>query len=195
MTKSHDAPGGVDVRVKGKNITVTPALHDLVVRKMSRLDKYLDRLQVIDVEVGTEQTRDSAQHCQVEARTRIRGRVLRAVTQNSEMQAALDEAVDKLYRQLNRQKERMKAHHGAKLAEAPAAAEDVLEVEPAPDDDIPRLHMEEVLVEPLFEEEALDAFIENGLDCLVFLNPSNERLNVLYRRGNGDYALIEPRTR
>lgn len=125
MKKGHRPAGEVEVHLKGKNLTITPALHDQVVNKMKRLDKYFDRLQQIEVELSTESTRDADQHSHVEATTHVLGRTIRVSSVHSEMYAAVDEAVDKLYRQLNRQKERVKAHHGTKLADLlPAEAGD-----------------------------------------------------------------------
>jgi putative sigma-54 modulation protein len=170
-------------------------MHDQVVSKMQRLDRYLDRLQTIDVELCKERTRAIEHQNQVEVSARVPGRTIRVATNNADMLAAVDEAVDKLYRQLNRKKERMKDHHGVKPAEIlPPTAEVDVEV----DDDIETaggttLHVETVEVTPLFEDEAIDEMDALGRPFLVFLNARNERINVLYRRDDGTIALIEPR--
>jgi putative sigma-54 modulation protein len=200
VSKTRHTPGSVDVLVKGKNVTITPALHDLVVRKMQRLDKYHDRLQQINVELSTESTRDADQHCHVEATTHVLGRTVRVATDHSEMYAAVDEAVDKLYRQLVRQKERLKAHHGPKPGETvpgelieSVAGDD----EPVNGDRQPRtiIATETLDVKPMFEDEALDEMEVQGWGFFVFLNARNEEVNVLYRRDDGSYAIIEPRIR
>ena len=95
---------------------ITAALRDQVVSKMQRLDKYLDQLNVIHVELCTEPTKSASDHNSVEATATVRGRTIRVRTSNADMYAAIDESVDKLYRQLNRTKERMKTHSGASLA-------------------------------------------------------------------------------
>ena len=121
------------------------------------------------------------------------GRTIRVTTNNAEIYAAVDEAVDKLYRQLNRKKERMKDHHGIKPAEMlPPVSDD------GTDDDLETLdgaalHVERVEVSPLFEDEAIEEMDSQRRPFLVFLNARNERINVLYRREDGSYALIEPR--
>src|SRR5436305_3919399 len=119
MKKVHHTHGEVSVQVSGKNLAVTPALRDQVVHKMQRLDKYLDRLNVIDVELRTEKTRDADQHNHVDATAHVAGRTIRVSTVHGDMYAAIDEAVDKLVRRLNRQKERMKSHHGSPRSEQP----------------------------------------------------------------------------
>src|SRR5690348_4226777 len=125
MRRSAQSVRKVDVQVKGRGMTVTQAMHDQVVNKMQRLDKYLDRLQSIDVELFRENTRAVSDKNHVEVIAHVPGHVMRVTTSNAEMIAAVDEAVDKLYRQLNRTKERMKAHHGVKPAEILPAILDV----------------------------------------------------------------------
>lgn len=197
MKKPRPATGEVTVLVKGRNVTITPALHDQVVRKMQRLSKYLDRLQTIDVELCTESTRNAAQQNRVDATTHVAGRTIRVATLDAEMHAAIDQAVDKLYRQLNRQKERMKSHQGAGLAESlPVDAPDLAFPEPLDDGasaEAPAIHVERLEVKPQFEEEAIEELDSNENGFYVFLNARNEKLNVVYRREDGSYGLIEPR--
>src|SRR5438270_4124391 len=117
MKSARQTGSGVSIQVKGKGLPVTQALREQVTYKMKRLDKYLDRLQTIEVELCHEKTRESIHQNQVEATAHVPGRTIRVTTSNADMYAAIDEAVDKLYRQLNRKKERMKAHHFTKPAE------------------------------------------------------------------------------
>jgi putative sigma-54 modulation protein len=198
MKKGHHTPGGVNVEVKGKNLALTPALHDQVVNKMQRLDKYLDRLNTIEVELCTEKTREAAHHNMVDVTAHVHGRTVRARTINADMYAAVDEAVDKLYRQLNRTKERMKSHHGNKAGEALLQGEDSVGSEFAPNGEPPieaEIRVERLDVKPMFEDEAVDELEEGGRSFYVFLNARNEQVNVLYRHADGSYGLIEPGTR
>jgi putative sigma-54 modulation protein len=196
MKRTRHTGGEVSVHVKGRNLTVTPALNDQVVRKMERLDKYLDRLQEIDVELWMEKTRDLDQQCHVEATTRVAGRTLRVSGCDGEMYAAVDQVVDKLYRRLNRHKERLKAHSGSKLAELPVAVEESLD-ESARDERSeerpPAIRTERLALDPMFEDEAVDELEAGNRDFLMFINARTEQVNVLYRRPDGDYGLVEPR--
>lgn len=202
MSKSRHTPGGVSVTVKGKNTAITPALHDQVVHKMVKMDKYLDRLQTIEVELCTEKTRDAGLHNHVEATTYVAGRTIRVSAAHNDMYAAIDEAVDKLYRQLNRKKERMKAHHSSRLVESlpEVGLEADVEIPAAGQLDggethEPTVHVERLSVKPQFEDEAIEELEALGRGFYVFLNARNEQVNVLYRRPDGDYGLIEPAIR
>ncbi|HEX8918814.1 MAG TPA: ribosome-associated translation inhibitor RaiA [Chloroflexota bacterium] len=184
---SHD---GLRVRVKGKNMSIPSALHDQVVTKMSKLDRYLDRLSEIEVELWKESTREAEHQNHVEATTHVAGKTIRVTTCNSEMYSAVDQAVDKLYRQLNRTKERMKSHHATRPLESwpegqePRAAEERE----------PELRIEKIVLEPQFEDEAIENLETQQRGFYVFLNARSEQLNVLYRRDDGTYGLIEPAT-
>jgi putative sigma-54 modulation protein len=193
MKKVHRPAGDLDVHVKGKNIAITPALHDQVVSKMGRLDRYLDRLQKIEVELSTERTREAAQHNHVEVITYVAGRSIRVTSSHQDMYAAIDETVDKLYRRLNRQKERIKSHHATRFVDPSA---DVLEpAGPVDEDtasgDVP-ITIEYLDVKPQFEDEAVETLIAEGRQFYVFLNARTEKVNVLYCHPEGGYGLIEP---
>ena len=195
MKKISRQSGDVHVTVKGKNITITPALHDLVVQKMTKLDRYHDRLETIEIELCTQKTRESDHHNHVEATTQVTGKTIRVVSEHGDMYAAIDEAVDKLYRQLNRQKERLKSHHGSRFtdslpAEEPeglsSASGDSSDGTPTP------LVVQRLEMKPLFEDEAIDEIESSKDQILVYLNARNEQVNVLYRRSDGALVLIDP---
>lgn len=200
MKKVHQPHDELTVHVKGRNLTVTPALHDQVVRKLSKLEKYHDRLHDIDVELLTEPTRDAAHRNCVEATTRVLGQTIRVSSTDVDMFAAIDAVVDKLYRHLNRQKERIKSHHGTKLAET-LPTESFVEPEngsPGVDagaDVGPVVRVERLDMKPLFEDEAIEEMETGGRQFYVFLNGRTEQVNVLYRHEDGGYGLIEPHVR
>jgi putative sigma-54 modulation protein len=142
-----------------------------------------------------EKTRDLDQQCHVEATTRVAGRTLRVTGTDGEMYAAVDEVVDKLYRRLNRHKERLKAHAGSKLAEMPIALEQAAAEQdtPAAEERVPSIRPERITLDPMFEDEAVDELEAGKREFLVFINARTEQVNVLYRRPDGDYGLVEPR--
>jgi putative sigma-54 modulation protein len=195
-TRQHTS-GGVSVQVKGKNLSISPTLHNQVVRKMERLDKYLDRLQEIEVELGVEHTRAAGRHNRVEATGLVFGRVIRVVASGADMYTAIDEAVDKLYRQLNRQKEKMKSHHGGKLSEEivvePVSNEDTSSLDGEMDAQ-PVIIIEHIDMKPQFEDEAMEELQAGRQGFYVFLNAQSEQINVLYRHSDGTFGLIQPRT-
>lgn len=186
MRTGDGTVGGIDVHVKGKGLPVTPALRDLVERKMSRLDKYHDRLQSIDVELMHEKTRDADQQNSVDVVARVPGQTIRVQAAAAEIHAAVDEAVDKMYRHLNRKKERQKGHHSAKAAELLSSVPEEVVADK-------RITVERPLVEPLSEEDAIAALDETGRPHFVFLNARSQQVNIVYHRDDGSYGIVEPR--
>jgi len=180
-------PGGIEVHVKGKNLAITPGLHDHVVQKMRGLDRYMDRLHDIEVELSTEPTRAAAGHNCVEATTHVLGSTVRVMSRGADMYAAVDEAVDKLYRQLNRRKERIKSHHRG----TPAEIEEPPERDTEPSSQT-TFHVERVEMKPQFEDEAAEDMEDLGRNFHMFLNARTEQVNVVYRRSDGSLGLIEP---
>lgn len=194
MKQGQRIPGEVDVQVKGKNLAVTPGLEGHVVDKMRCLDKYLDRLSQIEVELRHEAAREAAHRNHVEATAQVAGRTIRVTTSAGDMHAAIDEAVDKLYRQLNRQKERMKSHHGAKAVEAVALESDIAGMSERDGDEVAGtiMRVKRFDMKPEFEDDAVQNLEDLGHDFYVFLNAQTEQVNVLYKRKNGSYGLIQP---
>jgi putative sigma-54 modulation protein len=64
---------------------------------------------------------------------------------------------------------------------------------PAADERVPSIRPERILLDPMFEDEAVDELEAGKRDFLVFINARSEQVNVLYRRPDGDYGLVEPR--
>jgi putative sigma-54 modulation protein len=186
MRTSNGTSGGIDIHVKGKGLSVTPELRELVERKMSRLDKYHDRLLSLDVELIHEKTRAADQQNAVDVVARVPGQTIRVQATAAEIHAAVDEAVDKMYRHLNRKKERQKSHRGVGPADmVPADADEQLASA--------RISVERPLVEPLSEEDAVEMLEDSGKPLYIFLNARNQQVNVVYRRADGGYVVVEPR--
>jgi putative sigma-54 modulation protein len=193
MKRSHQAPGQVEVHVKGSHLLVTQALHDQVVQKMAKLDRYFDKLQTVEVELCWEKTRAADQQCRVEATTHVKGRSMRVVASHSDMYAAIDEVVDKLHRSLNRQKERTKSHGTNKISDVLSEPIDLDDAQSDVTADVtPTITHERLEIKPQFEEEAIAEMNASGLTFFVFMNARNENVNVLYRHADGSYGVIEP---
>ncbi len=104
--------------------------------------------------------------------------------------AAADEIIDLLERRAVDQKERLREpdHPGAPSARSTPTPE------PADGSDDSRrvVKVKRFALEPMFEEDAVARMEELGHSFFVFVNAEDERVNVLYRRRDGDYGLIEP---
>lgn len=182
----------LDVTVKGKDMDVTPQLEEYVRKKVAKLDRHLDNLKEVHVELTYMRSARSSSDRQV-AQLTARGPsiLLRAEERSDDMFASVDTALDRLARRL----ERYKGKHyrgrgdGTSMAEAAGAT--------APEEGLPA---EGVIARrkrfdliPMDEGEAIEQMLLIGHESFfVFLNVQTEHINILYRRRDGTYGIIEP---
>ncbi|MCU0486887.1 MAG: ribosome-associated translation inhibitor RaiA [Anaerolineales bacterium] len=188
----------LDVEVYGRNMEVTERLTDYVTKKVSRLDRYLPGIDEARVDLAYIKSARSASDRQV-AQITVRGKgfILRSEERSEDIFAALDTAVDKLQRRIERFKG--KRYHGRgdgrSAAEAGGA---VLEEEVVIDEETGELppvvvRRKRFVLAPMNELEALEQMALLGHEnFFVFYNADTNSVNVLYRRRDGNYGLIEP---
>ena len=112
--------------------------------------------------------------------------IVRSEKEDEDMMASVDKAKDNLEKQLLKIK-------GRKVVKRKAVDEAAAEVEEVTDDDAPVIERNKKFeVLPMDVEEAVTQMELLGHDFFVFLNTSTEVLNVVYKRKNGNYGLIEP---
>ncbi len=172
--------------ISGKNLEVSDWLKEYVEKKIGKLDRYLPSLSEARVELTLESTRKAAQSQVVQVTLRNNGTILRGEQRSSDFTAAIDAVSEKLTKQIERYKtkrERKRAPAERELATAPEA----MEATP------PRVVRTKTFrTPPISEEEAIDQMELLGHNFYVFYNRDREAINVLYRREDGNYGLIEP---
>ncbi|HEY3418047.1 MAG TPA: ribosome-associated translation inhibitor RaiA [Armatimonadota bacterium] len=170
----------------GKHVEVTPALREYAETKLAKLTRFFDHLQ--DVHVTESILRN--QHI-VEVTLHADGRVIRAEDRSPDMYSSIDLVIDKLERQLVRYKGRFitktrESLDGAKPTEISATPEEQPEQLPG------IVRTKRFAVKPMDPEEAAMEMELIGHDFFVFRNSESDQVNVIYRRRDGDYGLIEP---
>ncbi len=182
------------VDVQARNIRLTERIKSHVEQRAAKLDHYLPAIEEADVELTHHQSARSANDRNV-AQITVRGKglILRTEERADEVLTAFDTALEKLHRQIDRYKG--KHYHGRgnghSLAEEAApeltAAEETDKLPPI----IARRKQFRIL--PMNELEAIEQMNLLGHDnFFVFYNAETSRINVLYRRRDGSYGLIEP---
>ncbi|EEG77841.1 ribosome hibernation-promoting factor, HPF/YfiA family [Dethiobacter alkaliphilus] len=170
--------------LRGKNIEVTNALEEYVNKRIGKIDKYFD----VDTEAQVTLTVEHGMH-RVEVTAAIEGMILRAEESTGDMYASIDSVVDKLERQIAKYKTRInrKARQGGGIK----AMNELPQVEDEEEDwDV--VKTKRFVVKPMPVEEAILQMNLLGHDFFVFMNADNEDVNVIYRRKDGKYGLIEP---
>ncbi|MGI6605069.1 MAG: ribosome-associated translation inhibitor RaiA [Firmicutes bacterium] len=170
--------------VRGKNVDVTPALREYVEKKVGKIAKLLDDVTEAVVTLVVERDRHM-----VEVTVPIGGRLLRGEVGSGDMYASIDLVMEKLEKQIEKYKTRLarKIKNGNVLDIAAQHPGTRLETNE------PRLvRTKRFPVKPMPVEEAVLQMNLLGHDFFVFRNADTEEVNVVYRRRDGNYGLIEP---
>ncbi len=173
--------------VSGKNLEVSEGLKEYVEKKIGKLDRYLPALTEARVEFALEKTKSAAQREVVQVTLRTNGTILRGEERAADFGAAVDIVMEKLEKQIARYKG--KHYRGRAQAERAAPAETEVETK----DVSPRIvRMKRFRTRPMTEEEAIEQMELLGHSFFVFTHRERGTINVLYRRNDGNYGLIEP---
>src|SRR5919201_1539356 len=178
----------MQLRVKGKNVEVTETIRAYAEEKLGKLERHLNDPTRVELELAVERNRSIADNHVAEATVWTRGPVLRARESSSDMKASIDQLADKLSRQVVRYREKRRRRNGHRTADAAPAeiAEETLLEE------APIVKTKRFPVKPMTPEEAVLQLELIGHDFFVFRNSESLEVNVVYRRRDGAYGLIEP---
>ena len=177
----------LNIVVKGTNLKVTDALKQYVNEKIGRLVKYFDRLQGAEVELTCQDHKSAEESQRVQVTLNANGTIFRCEESSISMYASIDIVTEKLERQLKRYKQKL--YSKARSAK-PAPFEDI-------EGDLPEANAQIVKVKrfaikPMTVSEASMQMEMLNHNFFMFLNPDSEQVNVIYKRGDGNYGLIEP---
>ena len=182
------------VETTARNMRLTDNTREYVEKKAAKLERHLPGIDEIRIELSHAKTARSATDRQV-AQLTVRGKrfILRTEERADDLHAAFDSALDKIQRQIERYKG--KHYHGR--GDGRSAAE-VVEQEEWPVDETGELlpliaRRKKFIMLPMTEEEAVEQMRLLGHDnFFIFFNAEQNSIQVLYRRRNGTYGLIEP---
>jgi len=175
----------MDVLVRGRNVEVTNALKEYVEKRVGKLDKFLDNLGEAQVTLNVEN-----QSHKVEVTIPINGMILRGEEATGDMYTSVDMVVDKLEKQIEKYKGKLIRRRGQGDQKAVAG---VAVPGEEPEEDGPVVvRTKRFPVKPMPVDEAILQMNLLGHSFFVFPNAETEQINVLYRRKDGNYGLIEP---
>ena len=171
--------------ISGKNIEVTPGLKDSVTSKLGKLERYFTPDTEIIVTLSVERDRQK-----IEVTIPVKGDIIRSEQTSTDMYVSIDLVEEVIERQLRKYKNKLIARH----QEGGAFKQEVFEEEPAIDsnDEIQIVRTKKFGIKPMFPEDACVQMELLGHDFFVFSNAETEEVNVVYKRKNGTFGLIEP---
>jgi putative sigma-54 modulation protein len=178
------------LQVKGRNVEVSDSIREYAERKLGKLDRLLNDLTTVELELAVERNPSIAENQVAEATIFTKGPVLRAREASGDMKASIDQLTEKLMRQVKHYRESRQDHRRPR---GPAIADPGGFV--TEDGAEPQIvKTKQFAVKPMSAEEAVLQLELVGHDFFVFQNADSSDVNVVYRRKGGGYGLIEPQT-
>lgn len=187
----------MQLTVHGRNVEVTELIHNYVDKRVNRLERYLPQMKEIRAELTQRETRSNNDRYTAQITVWADGQILRAEESTSDIFASIDTAIDKMAKQVRRFKGR---RYGSKRRASAAVSMEAEMTDPIvqpSEEEVETaagqiLRRKEFIVEPMNEEEALEQMELLGHDFFIFFNPEVNAINVIYRRRDENYGLLQP---
>ncbi|NMC27738.1 MAG: ribosome-associated translation inhibitor RaiA [Syntrophomonadaceae bacterium] len=188
------------MEIRGRNIEITDALKDYTTKRLAKLDKYLDEARIAQVALSVEGEKHKEMHkVEVTIPLNLNNLLLRGEVSADNMYAAIDLVVEKLDKQIEKHKTKIyKKHRGVGL-KALAAEEMAALTAAQPSGKENNAEKYKIVrtkrfeLHPMDEQEAIMQMGLLGHNFFMFYNANTGNINVVYKRTDGNYGLIEPR--
>ncbi|KKM09849.1 hypothetical protein SY88_16805 [Clostridiales bacterium PH28_bin88] len=168
--------------VRGKNLPITDALRDYVEKRVRKMEKFLGAIEEAQATLTVEKERH-----RVEVTIPLNGLLLRGEEETGDMYSSVDMVMDKLEKQVAKYKTRL-----AKKVKGRALGELAVPERTVEDEEPQIIRTKRFAFKPMPVEEAIMQMNLIGHSFFVFSNAETEEVNVVYRRKDGHYGLIEP---
>lgn len=171
------------INLSSKNLEITPAIENLLTKKLDKLDKFFNEEKTAYVLVSMEKERS-----RIEITVPVKNSTIRCEQTGNDLYALMDDAVDAMEKQLRRYRGKLLDFYqsGADLNHA------IVEEEEPEEEPIRIVRTKRFAVKPMDAIEACLQMELLGHAFYMFLNSETNEVNVVYRRNDGAYGLIEP---
>ena len=169
--------------ITGRNIEVTPGLK-AAVEKIGKLEHFFTPDTEVIVALSAQKDRQK-----IEVTIPVKGNTIRAEESSTDMYVSIDLVEEVIERQIRRYRKKLIDKKQAALSFSQAFID---EEEDEQEDDIRIVKTKKFAIKPTIPEEACLQMEMLGHNFYVFLNSDTDQVNVVYKRKNGTYGLIEP---
>ena len=173
----------MDLQISGQGIEILPTVKDYVEKKFGKLDRHFQNINGTKVELSEQKTKSQDQRYRVQVTLDANGTLLRAEERAENLLVAIDKVVPVIDRQIERYKGKLykKGKNGPSIKAG-------LKEEPAAE----LVRTKRFTMKPMSVEDAMEQMELLGHDFFLFYNSSTKEYNLLYRRKDGNYSIIEP---
>ncbi|MDQ7786502.1 MAG: ribosome-associated translation inhibitor RaiA [Thermodesulfovibrionales bacterium] len=172
----------MNIIITGRHLEVTDALKTYVEKKIKRFDRYITNISEANVTLTVEKYRHKA-----EVLLKVNGVLIQAEAITSDVYSSIDEVAEKLERQTKKYKEKLVSHRKVEGKAGTEVQETALPPEVGTIIKNKRFELK-----PMSPDEAAMQMELLDKDFFVFTNDTSGEINVIYRRRDGNFGLIEP---
>ena len=175
------------INITGRKVNLRDSFKERVEKKLGKFDKFFDENAEANVTVTLEKNRQT-----VEVTIKNNGMFYRAEETTDDMEDALDRVVDVLTRQIRKNKTKLEKRVRDAQAFDAFAGMIAVEEEEVDEEDFNIVRNKKFSVKPMDPEEAILQMNLLDHQFYMFRNVDTNEINVVYKRKNGDYGLLEP---
>ena len=169
--------------IVGRNIEVTPGLRAAVEEKIGKLDKYFNPDTEVHVTLSVEKDRQK-----IEVTIPVKGSIIRSEQVSNDMYVSIDLVEEIIERQLKKYKNKIVDKQQAVASFSKAYVEN----DYTDDEEIKIVRTKKFDIKPMYPEDACIQMELLGHNFFVFCNAETDEVNVVYKRKDGSFGLIEP---
>ncbi|EFI41791.1 MULTISPECIES: ribosome hibernation-promoting factor, HPF/YfiA family [Peptoniphilus] len=171
------------LKLVGKNMELTESLKKQAEKKFSKIDKFFDEEVEARAVFSTQKGSQT-----VEVTIFLPGTILRAEETTQDMYASIDKVVDVLERQIRKYKTRLKKRYQGNSKTI--RFENVREAEVEEESSV-IVKRKQLLLRPMHEEEATLQMELLNHNFFIFLNTETDKIEVVYKRHDDNYGIID----
>ncbi len=180
-TKGDDT---MKITITGRNIELTDGLKAAVEERLSKLDKFFSKETVANVTLSVEKDRQK-----VEVTIPVKGHIIRSEQVSSDMYVSIELVEEVIERQLKKYRHKLVDKKQAGGADFSAS---FAEHDSEDEEEIRIIRSKRFGVKPMYPEDACVEMELLGHNFFVFRNAETDEVNVVYKRKDGTYGMIEP---
>lgn len=169
------------ITIRGKNIDVTEALRQYIEKRVSKFERFLNDASEAIVTISTEKFTHK-----IDVLLKVNGHLIQAEGKTEDLYSAVDQVVEKLEKQVLKYKEKVQRKNKKEAIKYPSASPEAMESSKR------IVKYKKFDLRPMSPEEAVDQMELLDKDFFIFVNSFTGDVNVVYRRKDGNYGLIEP---
>lgn len=179
----------MDIKISAKNLTIDDDIRDYADKKINKLTRYLSNITTMHMELSEEKSKSRLSMYVVQVTLNVNGFLLRGVQKDDNLKSAIDAVTDVMERLIEKYKKRYtvnksKVHESIRTTKEAADTADEVGTHV--------IRRKKFVLKPMSAEQAIEQMDFLSHDFFLFINDEDDAVNVVYRRKDGNYGLIQP---